>query len=383
MKLAIVITGLSGGGAEMMLLKVLERLDRRRFSPHVISLTSRGEIGARIEKLGVPVECLGMRSGHFSPTKFLRLVGRLRKLHPDAVHTWMYHADLLGGLAARLAGIRAVGWAIRHSNFSSSHSKRSTLWVMKACAVLSRRIPRRILCCSQIGNDVHVSAGYDEEKMVVIPNGFDLARFRPDADARVSVRAELGLSEDTPLVGLIARFDPQKDHAGFFEAAARTYRSRPDAHFLLAGTGAAGNNTALRRAIQQAGVVGNTHLLGRREDIPRLMAALDVLVSSSSFGEGFPNVLGEAMACGVPCVVTDVGDSAEIVGETGRVVAPGDMAALAQDIVEVLGLSDKERRALGARARERVQARYRIGSVVRQYEEFYEHLIEREPMRAD
>ena len=116
--------------------------------------------------------------------------------------------------------------------------------------------------------------------------------------------------------------------------------------------------------------------------MPRLMAALDVLVSSS-FGEGFPNVLGEAMACGVPCVVTNVGDSAEIVGETGRVVAPGDMAALAQDIVEVLELSDEERQALGARARERVQARYRIGSVVRQYEEFYEHLIEREPMRAD
>ena len=210
MKLAMVITGLSTGGAEMMLLKVLERLDRRRFSPHVISLTTKGEIGARIEALGVPVECLGMRSGHFSPMKFLRLVCRLRKLHPDAAHTWMYHADLLGGLAARLAGVRAVGWAIRNSNLSPVHNKRSTLWVMKTCAVLSRRIPRRILCCSKIGKDVHVSAGYDEEKMVVIPNGFDLARFHPDADARVSVRAELGLSEDTPLVGLIARLDPQK-----------------------------------------------------------------------------------------------------------------------------------------------------------------------------
>ena len=378
----MVITGLSTGGAEMMLLKVLERLDRRRFSPHVISLTTEGEIGARIEALGVPVECLGMRSGHFSPTKFLRLVGRLRKLHPDAVHTWMYHADLLGGLAARLAGVRAVGWAIRHSNFSPSHSKRSTLWVMKTCAVLSRRIPQGILCCSQIGKDIHVSAGYDEEKMVVIPNGFDLARFHPDADARVAMRAELGLSEDTLLVGLIARLDPQKNHAGFFEAAARIYRSRPDAHFLLAGAGVEDDNTALRGAIQDAGVVGNTHLLGRREDMPRLMAALDVL-ASSSFGEGFPNVLGEAMACGVPCVVTNVGDSAEIVGETGRVVAPGDMAALAQDIIEVLGLSDKERRALGARARERVQARYGIGSVVRHYEEFYERLVERNPMCAD
>ena len=135
------------------------------------------------------------------------------------------------------------------------------------------------------------------------------------------------------------------------------------------------NNAALRRVIQQAGAGDNTHLLGRREDVPRLMAALDVLVSSS-FGEGFPNVLGEAMACGVPCVVTDVGDSAEIVGEMGRVAAPGDMAALAHAIVEVLGLPDRERRALGARARERVQAKYGIESVTRQYEEFYERLIE-------
>ena len=139
MRLEMVITGLSTGGAEMMLLKLLKRIDRRRFSPHVISLTTKGEIGARIEALGIPVEALGMRTGCFSPVKFLRLVYMLRELNPDAIHTWMYHADLLGGLAARLAGVRTVGWAIRHSNFSSSHNKRSTLWVMKACSLLSDR----------------------------------------------------------------------------------------------------------------------------------------------------------------------------------------------------------------------------------------------------
>ena len=366
-----------------MLLKVLKCLDRRHFSPHVISLTSEGEIGARVEALGVPVECLGMRQGHFSPMKFLRLVRRFRKLHPDAVHTWMYHADLLGGLAARLAGVRAVGWGIQHSNLSPSQSKWSTRWVMKICSAVSRWIPRRILCCSYRAEEVHVAAGYDKDKMVVIPNAFDLTQFRPSKDARVSVRLELGLSEDTPLVGLVARFDPQKDHAGFIEAAARIYRSRPDVHFMLAGAGVDENNLTLRRAIQRAGVDRNTHLLGLREDIPRLMAALDVLASSSSFGEAFPNVLGEAMACAVPCVVTDVGDSAEIVGESGRVVAPRDMAGLAHEIVAILELPEENRRALGATARKRVQARYGIESVTRQYEEFYEHLIEREPKCAD
>ena len=375
MKLAIVITGLSTGGAEIMLLKVLEKINRHRFSPHVISLTTKGEIGARIEALGIPVEALGMRSGHFNPIKFLQLVHRLCTLHPSAVHTWMYHADLLGGLAARLAGIQAVGWAIRHSNLSPAHNKRSTLWVMKACAVLSRWIPRKILCCSRVAMDIHISAGYDKGKMVIIPNGFDIFRFLPDANARLSVRSELGLNKDTPLIGLIARFDPQKNHAGFFEAATLVNLSCPDAHFLLAGAGVEGNNPMLRHAIQQAGVGVNTHLLGRREDISRLMAALDVLASTSSFGEAFPNVLGEAMACGVPCVVTEVGDSAEIVGETGRVVAVGDMDGLAHNIVEILQLSYEERRAMGAKARERVRARYDIESVVKQYERFYESLM--------
>ena len=189
------------------------------------------------------------------------------------------------------------------------------------------------------------------------------------------IRSELGLSKDTPLIGLIARFDPQKNHAGFFEAATQVHLSCPDAHFLLAGGGVEDNNPALRRAIKQAGVGTNTHLLGKREDISRLMAALDVLVSSSSFGEAFPNVLGEAMACCVPCVVTEVGDSMEIVGETGRVVAVGDMDGLAHNIVEILQLSYEERRAMGAKARERVRARYNIESVVRQYERFYESLM--------
>ena len=371
----MVITGLSTGGAETMLFKVLKYIDKEKFSPIVISLTTKGEIGARIESLGIPVEALGMRPGRFSPLKFLRLVHRLRDLNPDAVHTWMYHADLLGGVAARLAGVRAVGWAIRHSNLSPLHNKRSTLWVMKMCSVLSHRIPRKILCCSQVAKDIHISAGYDKGKMVVIPNGFDIFRFLPDANARISIRSELGLSKDTPLVGLIARFNPQKNHAGFFEAATQVHLSCPDAHFLLAGAGVEDNNPALRHAIKQAGVGTNTHLLGKRVDISRLMAALDVLVSSSSFGEAFPNVLGEAMACGVPCVVTEVGDSMEIVGETGRVVSVGDMNGLAHNIVEILQLSYEERRAIGAKARERVRARYNIESVVRQYEKFYKSLM--------
>lgn len=357
-----------------MLLKLLERLDRKHFSPHVISLTTLGEIGPRIAALGIPVEAMGMKPGLPSPMGFLRLMRMIRRVKPDVVHTWLYHADLLGGLAARLAGISAIGWCIRNSNLDKDKTKFSTRAVVGLCARLSTWIPSKILSCSEEARRVHVALGYAAEKMRVVPNGFDLARFKPDGDARSAVRAELGLAGSTPLVGLISRFDPQKNHAGFFEAAGRLYRRMPHVHFVLAGQGIDRNNAALMQAINKAGVLANTHLLGLRSDIPRLMAALDVL-ASSSYGEAFPNVLGEAMACGVPCVVTDVGDSAYIVGDTGRVVASGDMINLAAALEDLLALPPAVKAALDERARARVAAHFEIGRVVQQYENFYESLL--------
>ena len=369
------ITGLFTGGAETMLLKLLQHLDRSRFTPRVISLSTKGEIGPRIEALGVPVQALGMQSGVPSPVRFARLVWLLRASRPLVVHTWMYHADLLGGLSARLAGCKNVIWGVRSSHLSSTESKRSTLMVMKACAAVSGWVPSKILSCSHRAKAVHVAAGYVEDKINVIPNGFDLGCFAPDTAARSSVRAELGLSMDTPLVGLMARHDPQKSHSGFFEAAARLREHLPQVHFVLAGTGIDACNAALTAAVVQKGLQAHAHLIGRRDDMPRLMAALDVLASSSSYGEAFPNVLGEAMACGVPCVVTDVGDSAEIVGPTGRVVPPGDMTGLADQLLAVLRLPPADKAALGQQARARVAAEYEIGHVTRLYQAFYEQVV--------
>ncbi|GBL44262.1 glycosyl transferase, group 1 [Sulfuriferula multivorans] len=374
MRIVFIITGLSTGGAEMMLLKVLERLDRQRFAPHVISLTTLGELAPRIAALGIPVDAIGMKSGLPSPSGFFRLVQLLKRLNPDVVHTWMYHADLLGGLAARLAGVSAVGWCIRNSNLDKDKTKFSTRAVVSLCASMSKWVPSRILSCSEKARQVHVRYGYAAEKMVVVPNGFDLTRFKPDGHARSMIRTELGIEVDTPLVGLIGRFDPQKNHAGFFEAAGTLHRRMPQVHFVLAGQDIDMSNAALMQAITQEGVLSNTHLLGLRNDIPALMAALDVL-ASSSYGEAFPNVLGEAMACGVPCVVTDVGDSAYIVGDTGRVVASSDMTGLAAALEELLVLPPSEKAALGERARARVAAHFEIGKVVQQYEDFYETVL--------
>lgn len=358
----------------MMLYKLLQNIDRSRFEPAVISLISRGEMGPRIEGMGIPVIALGMKPGVPNPLVLLRLALLLRQLQPDLVHTWMYHADLLGGLAARLAGCRRVIWGIRHSNLSKTENKRSTLAVVRLCARLSGWLPVQILSCSQRAKEVHAAVGYADEKIHVIPNGFDLSHFAPDATARASVFGELGLPPDAPLVGVVARFDGQKNHLGFVQAAAQLQQQLAQVHFVLAGTGVDSSNAALRTAIATyPGLQARMHLLGRRDDVPRLMAAFDVL-ASPSHGEAFPNVLGEAMACGLPCVVTDAGDSAEIVGNTGRVVAVGDMAALAQQLLEVLHLPAADKAALGQLARARVQAEYEIGRVVGLYEAFYERV---------
>jgi glycosyltransferase involved in cell wall biosynthesis len=378
-RLVIVITGLRTGGAEMMLLKVLERLDPA-WRPHVISLTDVGEIGHRIAALGIPVEGLGLRPGRVGPLAVARLATRLRELRPDVVHTWMYHADLVGGLAAKLAGGCAVGWAIHNTSLDPARTRLSTRLVARACAVLSGRVPDRIVSCSEVARQVHVGLGYCADRMVVLPNGFDLAAFRPDAAAREEVRRELGVADGTPLVGIVGRVDPVKNYEGFFVAAALVRARRPDAHFVLVGQGLEPGNADIVALAVAAGVGDVTHLLGRRDDVPRLMAALDVYVSSSH-SEAFPNVLGEAMACGVPCAVTDVGDSGLIVGDTGRVVAPGDMVALAAAIGDLVELPPAGRSALASAARARVAARFEIGAVVKAYEAFYAELAALAPQR--
>ena len=357
----------------MMLYKLLSATDRGRFKPVVIALTAGGPMADTLRALGVPVHCLGLRPSWPNPLAVARLLACLRRENTAFVQTWMYHADLLGGLAGRWLGLPVL-WGVRQSTFDPA-SKRSTRAMMKLCARLSRRVPARIVCCAQAAAAVHRAEGYAAEKMLVIPNGFDVDEFKPAPQQRDAVRTELGLAPDTPLVGLVARFDPQKDHRTFLEAAALLHRCRPEVNFLLCGAGVEPSNPDLAAWCREGGLNGVCHLLGPRSDMARFNAALDVAVSSSSYGEGFPNVLGEAMAAGVPCVVTDVGDSAAIVGDTGRVVAPRDPAALAAALAEVLALPAATRQALGAAARQRVVEQYSLPVVARRFEALYQDVL--------
>lgn len=367
-----VITGLELGGAETMLLKLVSNIDRRRFQVRIVTLTDGGPMAPRFEALDVTVETLGMCRGVPDPRGYLRLRRQIKEWRPHIVQTWLYHADLLGGLAARAAGVRNVVWGIRQTDLSRQGNKLGTLATARLCASTSRLLPARIVCCSQAAKESHARFGYAMEKMTVIPNGFDLARFRPNTEARRSIRRALGLADDVRLVGLVARFDPQKDHRNFLLAAAHIAEN-VDAHFVLCGDGISADNPSLRALMNEARIESRCHLLGPREDIPDILSALDVLVSSS-FGEGFSNVIGEAMACAVPCVATDVGDSRLIVGESGRVVAPRHPEALATAVIDLLRMPADARRTLGAAARLRIVARFSLPSVVRQYETLYEQL---------
>jgi glycosyltransferase involved in cell wall biosynthesis len=283
----------------------------------------------------------------------------------------MYHADLAGGLAARFSRSIPVAWNIRHSDLDPDHMKKRTIRIARWSSRLSRRLPERIVCCSRASLETHAAIGYDRERMIVIPNGFDTSLFVPDSGARGSVRGELGLDRETPLIGLVARYHPQKDHATFIRAAGIAHASKPEARFILCGEGVTADNGALAGLIAEAGLRDAAFLLGRRSDIPRIQASLDIASSSASSGEGFPNIIGEAMSCGVPCVVTSVGDSAEIVGDCGIVVEPGDPEGLAAGWKKILDMNSGDRGTLSGRCRERIEKKYEIGAVTARYEVMY------------
>jgi len=373
-KIVHIITGLHTGGAEMTLYKLLSSLNLEHFSSSVISLSSQGTIGTRLKALGIPVFTIGMRSGHPSLLGFWRLCQVVRRLNPDILQGWMYHGNLFAQLVGFLLRRKvSIVWNVRQSLYSLRHETFSTAGVIHLCAKLSR-YPAKIIYNARTSAIQHEALGYCRRKRVVIPNGFDTEQFRPCEKARSQIRRELGLSPSALLIGLISRYHPSKGHQDFLRAAALLVQDCPGVRFILVGREVDHNNEALMKPIRKLCLVNYVHLLGERMDVPDITAVLD-LATSSSYSEGFSNSIGEAMACGVPCVVTDVGDSAWIVGETGAVVPPGDHRALATAWKHLLEIGPEGRQELGAAARNRIKERFNLSAMVTQYEELYGQLI--------
>lgn len=344
-----VITGLNDGGAEAVLYNLIRAADA--FEHRVISLMGPGKYGPLIEREGIGIDYVGLSPALPMPWKLSRLGRLVRRARPDVVQTWMYHADFLGGLAAWRAGHRAIVWGLHHSTLDRRGTKWTTRRLVGLNARLSRWLPRRIITCSQKGEAVHRAIGYPAGKMVVVPNGYNTDAFSPDARARAAIRAEFGVAGGQLLLGCVARYNPQKDHPNLIRAFAEVVRARPDARLLLIGPGLTEENGEIVALRAKLGLEESVTLAGPRPDIPAIMNGLDLHVLGSAFGEAFPNVLSEAMACGTPCVATDVGDSAEILGDTGRICPPRDPAALAAAVLEMAPLAGDPAAAEACRSR--------------------------------
>ncbi|MCJ7622078.1 MAG: glycosyltransferase, partial [Anaerolineaceae bacterium] len=268
-KITHIITDLSMGGAEMMLYKLLCGMDPELFESQVISLTEDGPIGERIRGSGIPIKILGLRPNFPNPLLILQLLRWLKEFPQDIVQSWMYHADLIGGLTANFIKPTSVVWGIRNSTLDPKLSKRSTILTMKACARLSHSIPTRIVSCSDAVKHLHVSKGYAADKIIVIPNGFDLEEFHPDPVSRKKVRSEIGIPDDVFLIGHVGRFDPQKDYPTLIAAAKLLHQRYPDVHFLLCGDRITWENTELAEMVDASGLRMVFHLIGMRSDMPQ------------------------------------------------------------------------------------------------------------------
>lgn len=366
MRIAHIIVGLNVGGAEMMLKRlVVARAADGNCEQIVISLTDIGKVGQQLQELGIEVQSLSMRSFLDIPRVLRALILTIRSLKPDVVQTWMYHADLLGGLAARLAGVKNVIWGIRGTSIPQGMFS-ATGAVVGACALLSWVVPRVIVCCAESARRSHKRKGFATGKMVVIPNGYDIFKFPPREEGRCRIRAELGIREHELVVGIVGRSDPLKDHGNFLRAVATLLDAHPAVRVLMVGRDIESNAEVKQIIAEHPFKPGQIIFAGERSDVPHCLSAMDVFCLSSK-SEGFPNVVCEAMAMSLPCVVTDVGDARAILGEAGVVVPAEDSAALARGLAQVLSVSEPARYLIGSAARKRVVENFDISVAAKRF----------------
>ena len=369
-----VISGLAVGGAEMALYRLILQSRGGAYIHTVITLTPEGGMHERFLESGIKLIVLDVRRSPLS--QFLRLYRLMREIRPDIVQTWLYHADMLGGLAARMAGNRNVIWGIRTTDVDGGCA-RSTVFVRRLCALMSRWLPHTIVCVAEAGRQAHTAIGYDAARMVVVANGFDCSALTATQDQRNLLRTQCSFDADDIVVGTLGRFNLDKDHANFVQAAGQLAKRHDRLRFLMVGKNLDSDNKDLMQWIDDTGYPGRFVLLGERADVPVCLAAMDIFCLSSRT-EAFPNAVGEAMAMGLPCVATDVGDVAVVMADTGVVVPKANPDALARGVTDLLTLGLDGREQLGQRARARIHAKFTMDCARKRFESIYDDvLIER------
>lgn len=365
-----IITSLNAGGAERMLTRLVSTPSAEGVKHSVVSLMDEGVFGPEIKGKGVPLHTLGMMQGVPSVRALWRLLQLLRREKPDVLMSWLYHADLMAFIAGGLLGIRRKYWNLRCSDMTQANRTVKSRMIMWLLVHLSP-YTAGVVVNSLAGMLHHQSLGYRPKKWHVISNGVNLDKFTQIPGVRQALQEELSIPNDALLIGHVARLHPMKDYGTLLAAAAIVVESNPRVHFVLMGKDVRPKTPFFAEHLEHSALKGQVHLLGGQRDVVNILSGLDLFVLSSSYGEGAPNVVIEAMASRIPCVVTDVGDAGLIVGDTGRVVPTQDPIALAEALSEQLALSEAERKALGNRARARVEENYDINTVIAQYQTLF------------
>jgi glycosyltransferase involved in cell wall biosynthesis len=366
LRIVHVITDLEPAGSELALLRLVEAT-ADRCNHHVISLSTAASLRHRFEAAGALVTVIGLGRRVLNPVRLVRLGRVIRAAQPHVIQTWLPAADLLGGVIGRLATNAPVVWNLRCSDLAPERSSRTTRLVSRINGRLSRRVPARIVAVGHRASDIHAELHYERTRIVVIENGFRLPSNSPD---RHDDRRVLAIPLGAFVVSRLGRFHPDKDHPRLIEAWAHVTGEIPEAILILAGNDMDEANADLAQLIELHGVNETVRLLGLVDDPTAIYTVSDATVSNS-LSEGFPNVIGEAMALGIPPVVTDVGDSARLVGDSGIVVPSASPVALAQAIISLHRMSGAERVELGDRARDRIANSFSMDSMARRYVELW------------
>lgn len=367
-KIMHISTGLENGGAEGVLYRLCKH-DKQN-THIVISLIGEGKYGPLLEAQGIKVHCLNMPAGKVTLKGLITLYKLIKKSQADVIQTWMYHADLLGGLVAKLARAKSIYWNVRHSTIEVEHSKKALVLVAKACSILSKWVPKKIIYCAEQAKATHEELGYDSSKSIIIGNGYDLDLFTVNKAGASIFRNSIGLGQSKLLLGMVGRYNPQKDHLNLLQALSLVKKAGYKFKCVLIGREIERNNQILFEQVYNLKLTEEVILLGQRTDIPHIMNALDINVLASSFGEGFPNVLAEAMACGTPCVTTNVGDAGLIVKSTGWVVSPRNYNELADAIISAIKEKELQNEKWLNRSKEcrkRVEDNFGINSMINNY----------------
>ncbi len=364
MKIVHIITGLGDGGAEHTLFKICKYDTKNNHI--VISLKGPGKYFSLLSKIGIKVYCINFH--FFSIPKFFFLIKILRSLRPNLVQTWLVHADFLGSIAARIAGIDSIVWNVRYSNIQIGKAKLTTIMVIRLLSILSYFLPQKILTVSKKAKKIYEGVGYKRNIFKFIPNGYDLSILKINNGERIKFKKKNKLQNHVSVIGNVARYDPQKDHFNLLKALSLIRSKNLNFVCILVGYNMNKNNVELTSEIKKLKLSNYVKLLGQSNKISQVMNGIDIHVLSSSYGEGFPNVVAEAMSCGTPCIVTDVGDSAFVVGKNGWIVPPRNVIKLTEAIEKALKEKNtKKWNKRCNRARLRIKEKFSISKMITLY----------------